>query len=136
MVPPAPSERVAGACRIPQTHRAGDGVITAHKKIAGDLFFSAPSSEGGDSARTLALQTIYEETKGEAIITTGVGQHQMWAAQWYKFDSPRRWVTSGGLGSMGFGLPSALGAAVAHDGTDGRTKKVGRARARVRVRGM
>ena len=67
---------------------------------------------------------IYEETKGEAIISTGVGQHQMWAAQWYKFDAPRRWVTSGGLGSMGFGLPSALGAAVAHDGTDGRPKKV------------
>ncbi len=58
-------------------------------------------------------------------MTTGVGQHQMWAAQYYKFDAPRRWATSGGLGSMGFGLPSALGAAVAFDGTDGaRPKKV------------
>ena len=67
---------------------------------------------------------IYEETKGEAIISTGVGQHQMWAAQWYNYDAPRRWVSSGGLGSMGFGLPSAIGAAVAHDGTDGRPKRV------------
>ena len=63
-----------------------------------------------------AIQTLWEETKGEAIITTGVGQHQMWAAQWYPFAEPRRWVSSGGLGSMGFGLPSALGAAAAYDG--------------------
>lgn len=49
---------------------------------------------------------LYEESKGDAIITTGVGQHQMWAAQYYKFREPRRWATSGGLGSMGFGLPS------------------------------
>lgn len=71
------------------------------------------------------LQTLCEETNGEAIITTGVGQHQMWAAQWYNYNEPRRWASSGGLGSMGFGLPSALGAAVAYDGTDsGRPKKV------------
>ncbi len=69
-------------------------------------------------------QMLWEETKGEAIVTTGVGQHQMWAAQYYKFDEPRRWVTSGGLGSMGFGLPSALGAAAAFDGKDGRPKRV------------
>jgi acetolactate synthase-1/2/3 large subunit len=70
-------------------------------------------------------QVLHEETKGDAIITTGVGQHQMWAAQYYKFDKPRQWATSGGLGSMGFGLPSALGAAVAFDGSDGgRPKKV------------
>lgn len=73
----------------------------------------------------LLLQVLYEETKGDAIITTGVGQHQMWAAQWYKYTEPRRWASSGGLGSMGFGLPSAIGAAVAWDGTDkGRPKKV------------
>jgi acetolactate synthase-1/2/3 large subunit len=48
------------------------------------------------------------------IITTGVGQHQMWAAQFFHFNKPRKWVTSGGLGTMGFGLPSALGAKVAH----------------------
>lgn len=74
---------------------------------------------------SLCMQTLCEETKGDAIITTGVGQHQMWAAQWYKYNEPRRWASSGGLGSMGFGLPSALGAAVAWDGTDsGRPKKV------------
>jgi acetolactate synthase-1/2/3 large subunit len=50
----------------------------------------------------------------ETIVTTGVGQHQMWAAQYYRFNNPRLWVTSGGLGSMGFGLPSALGAQAAH----------------------
>jgi acetolactate synthase I/II/III large subunit len=50
----------------------------------------------------------------KTIITTGVGQHQMWAAQYFHFNKPRRWVTSGGLGTMGFGLPSALGAKVAH----------------------
>lgn len=63
---------------------------------------------------------LHEETKGEAVITTGVGQHQMWSAQHYPFSLPRRWVTSGGLGAMGFGLPSALGAAAAFDGKDGR----------------
>lgn len=71
-----------------------------------------------------AIQQLYEETNGDAVITTGVGQHQMWAAQYYKFKEPRRWSTSGGLGSMGFGLPSALGAAAAYDGRNGRPKKV------------
>lgn len=71
-----------------------------------------------------AVEVVYEETKGEAIITTGVGQHQMFAAQWYPLPEPRRWVTSGGLGSMGFGLPSALGAAAAHDGKNGRPSRV------------
>jgi acetolactate synthase-1/2/3 large subunit len=66
-----------------------------------------------------AVQVLHEESKGEAIVTTGVGQHQMFAAQWYPFAEPRRWVTSGGLGSMGFGLPSAIGAACAFDGVDG-----------------
>eukprot|EP00741_Cyanophora_paradoxa_P010299 tig00020516_g9968.t1 len=60
-----------------------------------------------------AIQLLWEMTKGKAVVSTGVGQHQMWAAQYYKFDEPRNWVTSGGLGSMGFGLPSALGCAAA-----------------------
>lgn len=58
------------------------------------------------------IHLLCEMTKGEAIITTGVGQHQMWAAQFYDFDAPRRLVTSAGLGSMGFGYPSAMGAKV------------------------
>jgi len=59
-----------------------------------------------------AVQAIYEATGGEAIITSDVGQHQMWAAQYYHFPEPRRWLNSGGLGTMGFGLPAAMGAAV------------------------
>jgi acetolactate synthase-1/2/3 large subunit len=55
------------------------------------------------------IQTLYELTKGDAFITSDVGQHQMWAAQYYKFDKPRRWINSGGLGTMGFGLPAAMG---------------------------
>jgi len=58
------------------------------------------------------VEQIYEVTKGEAIITTEVGQNQMWAAQWYKFDKPRRFISSGGLGTMGFGFPAAIGAKV------------------------
>jgi acetolactate synthase-1/2/3 large subunit len=61
----------------------------------------------------MAIETLYELTKGEAIITTGVGQHQMWTGQYYKFTHPRQFLTSAGLGSMGFGYPAALGAKVA-----------------------
>ena len=62
-----------------------------------------------------AVQRLYELTKNkETYITTEVGQHQMWAAQHYKFDQPNRWMTSGGLGTMGYGLPAAIGVQVAH----------------------
>jgi acetolactate synthase I/II/III large subunit len=61
-----------------------------------------------------AIELLYELTKGEAIITTGVGQHQMWAGQWYKYKYPRQFITSAGLGAMGFGYPSAIGIKVAH----------------------
>jgi acetolactate synthase I/II/III large subunit len=61
----------------------------------------------------MAIEMLYELTKGEAIITTGVGQHQMWAGQYYKFTSPRQLLTSAGLGAMGFGYPAAMGAKVA-----------------------
>jgi acetolactate synthase I/II/III large subunit len=60
-----------------------------------------------------AVATLYELTKGDAIIATGVGQHQMWAAQFYRFNEPRRYISSLGLGAMGFGYPAALGAKVA-----------------------
>ena len=59
------------------------------------------------------LEKLYEETKGEAIITTDVGQHQMWAAQYYKYSSPRSFLSSGGLGTMGYGLGASIGAKVA-----------------------
>jgi acetolactate synthase I/II/III large subunit len=60
------------------------------------------------------VKCLYELTKGDAIITTGVGQHQMWAGQYYNFRSPRTFITSAGLGAMGFGYPAAMGAKIAH----------------------
>ncbi|MBM3254170.1 MAG: acetolactate synthase large subunit, partial [Candidatus Omnitrophica bacterium] len=56
------------------------------------------------------IEQIFEVTKGEAIITTEVGQNQMWSAQWYKYNHPRTFISSGGLGTMGFGFPAAIGA--------------------------
>ena len=62
-----------------------------------------------------AVQRLYELTKNQdTFITTEVGQHQMWAAQHYKFNKPNRWMTSGGLGTMGYGLPAAVGVQIAH----------------------
>jgi acetolactate synthase-1/2/3 large subunit len=58
------------------------------------------------------VQALYEATGGDAIVTSDVGQHQMWAAQYFHFAKPRRWINSGGLGTMGFGLPAAMGAKV------------------------
>ncbi|MDP2904086.1 MAG: acetolactate synthase 3 large subunit [Methylovulum sp.] len=59
------------------------------------------------------IEQLYEVTKGDAYVTSDVGQHQMWAAQYYPFDKPRRWINSGGLGTMGFGLPAAIGVKLA-----------------------
>lgn len=71
----------------------------------------------GDASQVIlpqmAIEMLYELTKGEAILTTGVGQHQMWTGQYYKFKFPRQLLTSAGLGAMGFGYPAALGAKVA-----------------------
>jgi acetolactate synthase-1/2/3 large subunit len=70
----------------------------------------------GESALIMpqdAICALYEATDGEAYVTSDVGQHQMFAAQYYKFDYPRRWINSGGLGTMGFGLPAAMGIKIA-----------------------
>lgn len=64
----------------------------------------------------MVVEKLYEATQGDAFITSDVGQHQMWAAQFYKFNKPRRWINSGGLGTMGFGLPSAMGVQMANPG--------------------
>ncbi|WP_256325418.1 MULTISPECIES: acetolactate synthase 3 catalytic subunit [unclassified Nitrosospira] len=64
----------------------------------------------------MVVEKLYEVTGGNAFITSDVGQHQMWAAQFYKFDLPRRWINSGGLGTMGFGLPAAMGVQFANPG--------------------
>ena len=62
------------------------------------------------------IETLHEITGGDAFVTSDVGQHQMWTAQYYKFDKPRRWINSGGLGTMGFGLPAAMGVQMVNPG--------------------
>jgi acetolactate synthase I/II/III large subunit len=84
-----------------------DGWQKKHPLIAYDQKPTAPVLP------QFVVDEIFRLTKGDAIITTEVGQHQMWAAQYYKFNKPRRWITSGGLGTMGFGFPAAIGAAFA-----------------------
>ena len=64
------------------------------------------------------VQKLWEVTKGDAFVTSDVGQHQMWAAQYYPFDKPRRWINSGGLGTMGVGIPYAMGVKFAHPDAD------------------
>ncbi len=64
------------------------------------------------------IEQLYEATKGDAYVTSDVGQHQMWAAQYYAFQKPRRWINSGGLGTMGFGLPAAIGVKLAFPKAD------------------
>lgn len=74
----------------------------------------AYDNSGGVIHPQFVLQTLYEVTQGDAYVVSDVGQHQMFAAQYYKFDKPRHWINSGGLGTMGFGLPAAMGAQFAH----------------------
>ncbi|CRK81990.1 biosynthetic-type acetolactate synthase large subunit [Neobacillus massiliamazoniensis] len=69
-------------------------------------------SQNGMSPQWL-IEAVHKVTNGEAIVATDVGQHQMWAAQYYTFNEPHRWITSGGLGTMGFGFPAAIGAQIA-----------------------
>ncbi len=70
-------------------------------------------SEGSEIKPQRMIEALYEVTGGKAIVTSDVGQHQMWCAQYFHFSGPRQWINSGGLGTMGFGLPSAMGAKVA-----------------------
>src|SRR4051795_1372540 len=69
-------------------------------------------SEGTEIKPQRVMEAIYEATGGDAVVSTDIGQHQMWAAQYFHFNGPRRWIQSGGLGTMGFGLPAAMGAKV------------------------
>jgi acetolactate synthase-1/2/3 large subunit len=77
------------------------------------LYYDESTNQGGEIKPQFMIEAMHRATQGDAIITSDVGQHQMWAAQYYGFDKPRRWINSGGLGTMGFGLPSAVGAKVA-----------------------
>ena len=72
------------------------------------------SAEDGSIKPQQVVQAVYEITKGDAFVSSDVGQHQMFAAQYYRFDKPRRWINSGGLGTMGFGFPAAMGVQFAH----------------------
>ena len=74
---------------------------------------------GGDIIKPqYVVEKLFEVTKGDAYVTSDVGQHQMWAAQYYRFDKPRRWINSGGLGTMGVGLPYAMGCKFAYPDAD------------------
>ncbi|HEX6665957.1 MAG TPA: biosynthetic-type acetolactate synthase large subunit [Solirubrobacterales bacterium] len=77
------------------------------------LYYDESTDQGGEIKPQFMIKAMHRATQGDAIITSDVGQHQMWAAQYYGFDKPRRWINSGGLGTMGFGLPAAIGAKVA-----------------------
>ncbi|MGN6276226.1 MAG: biosynthetic-type acetolactate synthase large subunit [Solirubrobacterales bacterium] len=77
------------------------------------LYYDESTNQGGEIKPQFMIEAMHRATRGDAIITSDVGQHQMWTAQYYGFDKPRRWINSGGLGTMGFGLPSAIGAKVA-----------------------
>ncbi|MBM7647642.1 acetolactate synthase-1/2/3 large subunit [Bacillus ectoiniformans] len=72
------------------------------------------SEDGDEISPQRLMEKIHEVTHGDAIVTTDVGQHQMWTAQYYGFSKPNKWITSGGLGTMGFGFPAAIGAQIAH----------------------
>ncbi|MBI5887323.1 MAG: biosynthetic-type acetolactate synthase large subunit [Deltaproteobacteria bacterium] len=87
-----------------------------HKQVnawANTHTLSYKQDAGGKIKPQFVVEKIYEATKGDAIITTEVGQNQMWAAQFFKYDRPRTFLTSGGLGTMGFGFPAAIGAQIA-----------------------
>ena len=86
-----------------------EAAIQKERKIV--LEMTAESMKGKPQQ---VIETLYKVTKGEAFVASDVGQHQMFAAQYYKFDRPKQWINSGGLGTMGFGLPAAMGAQLAN----------------------
>ncbi len=87
--------------------------LLASRKVEFPLWYNNPDKE---MVPQWLIESLHNATDGDAIITTDVGQHQMWAAQYYAFDKPNKWVTSGGLGTMGFGFPAAIGAQLAKPG--------------------
>ena len=102
----------------PQTAALADWWQTIDTwKAVNCLKFTQTREQGGIIKPQHAIQRLYEITRAsgrETFISTEVGQHQMWAAQYFRFDKPNRWMTSGGLGTMGYGLPAAMGVQIAH----------------------
>ena len=109
---PAQADRRVPRARRPTRRgsRAGGSASTAGRRSTRCATRTATDCE---IKPQYMVEAMYEATSGNAIITSDVGQHQMWAAQYYGFTRPRQWINSGGLGTMGFGLPSAMGAKVA-----------------------
>ena len=91
---------------------APGGLVGAHPRLAEQYPLRYEDSEDSEIKPQYMVEAMYEATGGDAIITSDVGQHQMWTAQYYDFPKPRQWINSGGLGTMGFGLPAAMGAKV------------------------
>ena len=113
---PLNKKHTAWLAQIDEWKKKGPFAYTITQEIAGSDHMKDHLKGHEDQIilQQMVVEALYELTKGEAIITTGVGQHQMWAGQWYKYKYPRQFITSGGLGSMGFGFPAALGIKVAH----------------------
>lgn len=104
------AKRILTALNEIVTPRVSDAWNTQVDKWKGERLFSYTGSDEEIKPQAV-IEAVYNETKGEAVITTEVGQHQMWTAQYFTFNKPRTLLTSGGLGTMGFGLPAAMGAA-------------------------
>jgi acetolactate synthase-1/2/3 large subunit len=99
------------------TSRQSDGWNAQVNELKSDgIFTYKPSDSDNDIKPQFVIETLYKATGGNAIIATEVGQHQMWTAHYYPFTEPRTLLSSGGLGTMGFGLPADMGAAMSHPG--------------------
>ncbi|MCC6944587.1 MAG: biosynthetic-type acetolactate synthase large subunit, partial [Thermomicrobiales bacterium] len=98
----------------PQRHDAWIELLASRRKRPP----CSQVTEGGVVPPQYVIERLHALTEGRSLVTTDVGQHQMWAAQFYTCDTPHQWITSGGLGTMGFGVPAALGAALGRPGHD------------------
>jgi len=112
---PLNKKRTAWLAQIDEWKKKGPFAYRITPEIAGSDHMKdhMQGQENQVILQQMVVEALYELTKGDAIITTGVGQHQMWAGQWFKYEHPRQFITSGGLGSMGYGWPAALGIKVA-----------------------
>ena len=112
---PLGKEHTAWLAQIEEWKKKGPFAYRITSEIAGSDHMKdhMQGKEKQVILQQMVIEALYELTRGDAIITTGVGQHQMWAGQWYKYERPRQFITSGGLGSMGFGFPAALGIKIA-----------------------